>query len=465
MWYRRKTSSTNWSDICHLDDPTSPDDRHLNSPPSIVIHPSNPNTVHILVTRSGPIAPYEYEYSHTLEDFAFAINNPSQGCFNIIEEARGPLEPLLRSFPSIARCEVNNSLHATWQRVDTICYAVKPRNDPGVNWGWQFDAAGLQSAHPFVETYGDSVFAVWQNEAVGDVYRAADWIYNSPPQFRWVNFTQTANITSFYPVNASGYFTVYDEEPTPGYPCDIYYKNRPYDDRISISSTAYNSLYPQSVARFYRDQKYLYTTWLEGDAAPYEIKFKKILHQTPPDMTYLSSSNGRNLPSPYVVARDSFIDGWQIPVDIGNTATSYKFPLVPGYAYKAKVVVYHEGSGPWSGRIKIDNNLQFIVTYNANVPETLECWIPPALYEDSILTVAFNRISGAFAALGPIYIYRYEYEGAGGGPMSQQSQPMQNTSIAVFPNPFTEHLNITYQIRGPNGANLRLYDVTGRLVK
>jgi hypothetical protein len=188
-------------------------------------------------------------------------------------------------------------------------------------------------------------------------------------------------------------------------------------------------------------------------------------HVETKDMAYLSSPNGHNLSSPYLVARDSFISDWQIPVDIGNVTTTYQFPLIPGYAYKAKAVVYHEGSGPWSGRITIDNNLQFSVTYNANVPETLECWIPPALYEDSVATVSFSRISGDFAAIGPIYIYRYEYDGGGGGPMSQQSQPMHNTSITVFPNPFTENLNITYQITGQNGADLKIYDVTGRLVK
>ena len=106
-----------------------------------------------------------------------------------------------------------------------------------------------------------------------------------------------------------------------------------------------------------------------------------------------------------------------------------------------------------------------MVTYNANVPETLECWIPPALYADSVLTISFNRITGNFAAIGPIYIYRYEYENGGGGPMAQQSQPLHTTSLTVFPNPFTEHLNITYQTANQNGANLKLYDITGRLVE
>lgn len=464
LWYRRKISTTNWSDAYHLDDPIGPSAPHLNSPPAIAVHPSTPNTVHILVTRSGLIQ--ESKYGHTLEDFSFPINDPTAGWFNIIEEKLGPLEPPLRTFPSIARCEVNNSLHATWQRVDTICYAVKPREDWWDNWGDVFDPEGHQSAHSSVETYGDSIIVVWQrlepSTQKEDVYRGARHV--SYPEFISRNVSQTPNLTSAYPVNASGFFTAYAEEPTTISPYDIYYKTRPSDDRIDITSTLANSAYPQCAARFTQDE-YLYTAWQEGNEAPYAIKFEKRKHLDQREKAYLSSANGQDLPSPYLVARDSFVDDWQIPVDIGNMATTYRFPLAPGYAYKAKAVVYHEGSGPWSGRIKIDNNLQFNVTYNGNVPETLECWIPPVLYADSVLTVSFHRIAGDFAAIGPIYIYRYEYESSGGGPMSQQDQPMHSTSIAVFPNPFTERLNITYQTTGQSNAELKVYDVTGRLVK
>jgi flagellar hook assembly protein FlgD len=49
--------------------------------------------------------------------------------------------------------------------------------------------------------------------------------------------------------------------------------------------------------------------------------------------------------------------------------------------------------------------------------------------------------------------------------MSQQNQPMHNASIVVFPNPFTERLNIAFQAASQNKAELKIYDVTGRLVK
>jgi hypothetical protein len=357
---------------------------------------------------------------------------------------------------------VNNSLHGVWQRVDTICYATKPRNDPWVNWGFVFDPEGRESAHPFVEAYGDSVFVVWQNQGSEEVYRGYRQLPDS--SFQWVNFSQTA-LSSNYPINASGFFTVYSEEPTMSSPYDIYYKVRPHDDRIDVSGTGYSSLYPQSIAKFTLFN-YLYTTWLESNGEPpYEIRFKKLRHVEQPDMAYMTSSNGQSLSSPYLVARDSFVDEWQIPVDIGNSATTYQFALDPNYAYKAKAIAYHEASGQWCGRIMIDESLQFIVNYNTNVPETLECWIPPYLYEDSVLTVSFNRIAGDFAAIGPIYIYRYEYDGSGGGPMSQQSRPSDHAVITVFPNPFKMKLNIVFQTQGQSRIDLKLYDVTGRLIK
>jgi hypothetical protein len=466
LWYRRQyqTGDTvEWSDTYHLWNP-GPLGIKVNSPPSIAIDPwPRPNKGHILVTRSAHTPTRSVD--HNVEDYTFFITQPALGLFVLIEQTQGPGPyPPLRSFPSIARCEVDNSFHAVWQRVDTICYATKSSSQPWNNWGWQFDSSGLQSTHAFVETYGDSIYVVWQNQAVDDIYRG--YRHSPDSSFQWQNLSLTL-MSSTYPVNASGFFTAYAEEPTASSSYEVYYKVRPIDNRRNLSNTAYNSLYPQCAAKFSAGFHYLYTAWQDGDEAPYEICFRVVSHENEEkqDIAYLSSPNGHNPPSPYLVARDSFISDWQIPVDIGNVRTTYRFPLIPGYAYKAKAIVYHEGSGPWSGRITVDNSLQFLVTYSANVPETLECWIPPALYEDSLLTVSFNRISGDFATVGPIYIYRYEYEGGGGGPMSQQSQPMHDTSLNVFPNPFTENLNITYQIVGQNRADLKLYDVAGRLVK
>ena len=146
----------------------------------------------------------------------------------------------------------------------------------------------------------------------------------------------------------------------------------------------------------------------------------------------------------------------------------FQFPLQPDYQYKLRVIAYHESSGEWRTWLKIDNVLQHLIKYNAYIPEALEFWIPPAFYQDSVIEVTFDRVTGNFASIGPIFIYQYEYEeggGNGGGPMAQGSQPTHNAVVTVFPNPFREKLNITSQTVGQNRVDIKLYDVAGRLVK
>ncbi len=467
LWYGKQNASSEW-DVYHLYNP-GVWDPCLNSPPSIAIIPSvRPGIVHILVTRTGGIPGNGVE--HKVEDYSFPITQPGQGAFELIEQCMGPPDPPLRSFPSITKCDVDNSLHGVWQRVDTICYATRTVGDEWNNWGPRFEYDGLQSAHPFVETYGDSVFVVWQRDADEEVYRAARHLSYT---FGWQNFSLTPATKSLYPVNASGFFTVFNDEIEP--PVDsryeVFYKIEPDDPLTNISQTIYKSIYPQSVARFHVGRKYVYTAWLEGDEAPYGIHFKKIRYIEPdkPDRAFLSSSNGHNPSSPYLIARDSIISDWQIPVDIGYETITYQFPLVPGYRYKLKTVAYHEREDKWKTKVMIDNEEVAEIEYEAYEPETLECWIPPAFYADSVIEVMFECDDGDFAAVGPIFIYQYEYEegegGFPGGPMVQQGYTVNNRPVAIYPNPFKEKLTITYQSFDKGRVSINIYDVTGRLVK
>ncbi len=470
LWYRRQTGAGQWSDIYHLWNPVGVDPLRLNSPPSIAIHASNPNTVHILVTRTG--GPPR-DVNHRVEDYTFTITIPMQGTFVLIEQAHGPHDPPLRTFPSIARCEVNNSLHAVWQRSDTICYATKPRNDPWVNWGPEFELDGLQSAHPFVETYGDSIFVVWQRKEgfynYEEVYRAARHLSYT---FGWRNFSLTPATKSLYPVNASGFFTVFVDLPSPYMNTwwEIYYKTRPQEPLYNISRAPYTwSHYPHSAARFCAiSGSNLYTAWLEKPGAAYAIRFKRI-HHMPRDMAYLTSSNGHNPSSPYLIARDSCISEWQIPVDIGYETITYQFPLEPGYEYKLKAVAYHERADKWKVKISIDGEEVGEIEYETYEPETLELWIPAAFYADGVINVIFECDDGDFAAVGPIFIYQYEYEegegGFPGGPMTQENQPINKFSFMITPNPFIQNLNIKFQNQTEKGISVKVYDVSGRLVK
>ncbi|MEO0162314.1 MAG: T9SS type A sorting domain-containing protein [candidate division WOR-3 bacterium] len=471
LWYRRQIAPGQWGEIYHPSNPVGPYDPFLNSPPSIAVVPGNPDEVHILITRTGRVQ--MNGVAHTVDDYSFPITNPENGEYHPIDVGTGGMYPPIRLSPSIARSSLDNSLHAVWLRQDTVCYATKNIGQPWQNWGDVFDPEGHQSAHPFVECYGDMVYVVWEHKqtpsAPEDVWKGQRRL--SDPNFPyWDNLSRTPNTPSRYPVNASGLFTVFQDSPYPPINGpEIYYKVHPEDDPFNISQTTVSSLFPQSVARITGSLFYLYTAWQDGAASPYEIRFKKLSYIPPELPAYLTSVNGNEVPSSYLVQRDTFYSDWQIPVDIGSQKITYRFPLEPGYRYKIKVVAYHQLSGQWREWVKIDNGPKHQIKYNPFKPETLEFWVPTAFYQDGTIDVVFDRISGSFATAGPIYIYRYEYEeGEGGGPMAQESHTLNNPGLAIFPNPFRDKLNIRYTISDVGqgfSLAIKIYDVTGRLIK
>ncbi|MEO0189454.1 MAG: T9SS type A sorting domain-containing protein [candidate division WOR-3 bacterium] len=476
LWYKRKVSANQWSDIYHLYDPWGYWQARLNSPPSIAITPhTTGDSVHILCTMHSPAnGPINW-----VGEYAFRIDQPLSGSFSEIEGGAGATAGPIRYNPSIARSSIDNSLHAVWQRADTICYATREIGQNWQNWGPRFEQDGLRSAHPFVECYGDMVYVVWEHKVtpwlMEDVYKGWTRSDIQPPNFYWDNLSRTPNTPSRYPVNASGLFTVFQDSPYPPINGpEVYYKVHPEDEPFNISQTIPGSYYPQSVARFVGTRTYLYTAWQDGDNVPYEIKFKKLQYipMELPAPVYLTSINGNEIPSPYLVARDSFISNWQIPVDIGYQTITYRFPLEPGYRYKIKAVAYHETSGQWREWVKIDGKLKHLIKYNAYEPESLQFWIPPAFYKDGKIDVVFERISGDFATAGSIYIYQYEYEEEAtelaSGPMAQESHTLNNIGLAIFPNPFRDKLNIRYTISDAGqgfSLAIKIYDVSGGLIK
>jgi hypothetical protein len=220
---------------------------------------------------------------------------------------------------------------------------------------------------------------------------------------------------------------------------------------------------------------YQYTIWQEGYSSPYEIEFEKVtisgLKSNPIcEIAYFTSTAGFQTPSLHLVERDSFISNWQVPVDVGYEKASYQFPLDPDYGYVLKAIAYHEKEGKWKSNVIIDGEEISEIEYEAYKPETLECNISPAFYSDSAIVVSFECNDGDFAAIGPVYIYRFENEGGkdrGGSQMIQltQNHPARATTVSLSPNPFRKSVDIKYMTTEKSRISVRIYDVSGRLVK
>jgi hypothetical protein len=473
LWYSKQTASGsgNWSTY-HLYDPAAYDP-YLNTPPSIAVTRSLwGDTVHILASLF--LEDIKHLFGAVVE-YAFPISNPNAYTVNYIEGGSAPNHKFCYH-PSLTK-DYQEQLHAVWQRADTICYATREVSQNWNNWGPRFGDQGLQSSHPFVETYGDSVFVVWQHlETSGkeDVYRAARHIDVVPVQFDWQNLSYTQQYVSLYPVNASGLVTTFaDEEqpPPPDGQYEIYWKRIPDDPLNNIStSPRVRSIYPHTSFRYNQiaDDE-LFVIWQEGNISPYRIECtREYITERGQAHAFFTSANGFSTPSPYVTARDTFISRWTVPVDIGYETVAYRFMLEPGFLYKATATLYHETSGQWQGVLSIDNALTIPVQYHANVPQEIELWIPPALYEDGVIELSFNKVSGAYAAMGQLCIYRYESEtGKGsipGGPMAYDLNELPGLTTKATPTLFTDEVHIELNAPIQQNIKVNVYDITGRLV-
>jgi len=432
---------------------------------------SDIDSVHILVRLSRSVRPY-----NTINELSFSVPNPQSYNSMTLESSSGG-NMITLDFPSIAK-DYENTLHASWMHADTIYYGTRAEGANWNVWGDRFDPEGHNSAHPFVETYGDSIFVLWQNASDNEIYRGRRYLQDS--LFSWSNLSQTSTTPSIYPVNASGMVTTFVDKSSMLNNYDIFWKITPDDSLHNISNTRLiKSIFPHT-SLWIREQ-YLplqYTVWLEGNSSPYEIKCKESIigygpgkgHDSLSIPAYFTSIPGSETPSLYLTKRDSFISDWQIPVDVGYEEITYKFPLNPIYRYKFKGIAYYEGEDKWKMKVLADGEEIGEIEYEPYEPETLECLIPPAFYKDSLIEVTLRCDDGNFAALGPIYIYRYEYgeEGKGGrsgGPMLQGTVNRNKFSLTISPNPFNRILNVRFQSSKEQNLSIKVYDVTGRLVK
>jgi hypothetical protein len=211
--------------------------------PCITVTPSYidplPDTGHILVRLFNDV------FSHnSITEVSFSVTVPERYQTRTLEASSGA-NMITLDFPSIAR-DFNNTLHATWMHADTVWYGTRAETEERWNvWGWQFYQYGIQSDHPFVETYGDSIFVVWQNEADDEVYRGARHLQDS--LFYRDNLSQTLNTPSIYPVNASGMVTTFVDKASAQYEYDIFWKTAPGAPLHNLSNTPHTkSLFPHT---------------------------------------------------------------------------------------------------------------------------------------------------------------------------------------------------------------------------
>ena len=391
-------------------------------------------------------------------------------------------------------------LHIVWRKADRIYYVttltgITPediRNGGQPVWSERVlistrppQRPTEPASNPFVEAEGEWVYVVWRgpneegNPNFGEIWqrrRRMDW-----PIEQWTtpaNKSRTPLQESNYPTMSTGTAVVWQESLPGNY--EIYANiMTAFAERIvNISNTPGNSFFPHtsllpSPPWVHQDWQ-LFSIWTE-ESIPntiYRIKFSDYYFPGPPPDTAVSSlsiSAGNPEPSPYCLARDSFIDFGEISIDYANPNLAYRLPyLHPKKFYLLQAVVYQDTSGFHRERLVFEDGGGRTVETYPGEPETLRVIIPPGTYDSTVTEIEIRKLLGEYATLAHLDLYEFEIieEGEGGAQSWGSDKIQPRTSLASpFPNPFSTAQRIKYQLAQTGRVLLKVYDISGRAVK
>ncbi len=155
-------------------------------------------------------------------------------------------------------------------------------------------------------------------------------------------------------------------------------------------------------------------------------------------------------------------------IDYDSTNLAYIIPyLNPRKHYLLEAIAYHESSGVFRQSFTFRNR-SFVVQFRRSKPETLRVVIPPGFYDSTFINLRINKLQGNFAALAKLRLYEFEIiKGKEGGAQSLETSeiPLKTSLFTPFPNPFTNDLNIKYQVSKSGRVLLKVFNISGREVK
>lgn len=419
-------------------------------------------------------------------DFPWYETNAASHSYPI-DPYQVPPDFIDRRSPSIS-VDMFNQLHVAWQRADQMTGLGETYyryRDVSGNWSPIYNVSQTPepSVYPHCEGYGDSVFVHWSEELSSqnlDVKRASRWIFRPINEWNYFPIPPTPD-SSIFPVCAMGEYSVWSEK-TNNTNFEIYYWNRTTHQIGNISNTPNRSWfghsnYYQSIMGF----PTLYTCWTESlYADAYEVQFNKLGGLdwgNEPFVCFYSVPVGDSTLSQYTIRRKgrTYWTNRKIWADYDSTALIYKLLCPnPKFLYKIIAVPYQEKGSQWSARFTADNFSVRTVSFDSGVWDTFQFWLPETTYKyDKTVNLRIEKISGEYVPIACLRVYQFEKKKTikeGGYAQGAQSTESREISVRtqlkqVSPNPANKNINIAYSLSKNARATLKIFDISGRLVK
>jgi photosystem II stability/assembly factor-like uncharacterized protein len=373
-------------------------------------------------------------------------------------------------------------VHIVWQKGDEIWYVTNYEIIEYNNWQnvQMQDKMNISqspdtvSEYPFVEAYGDHVYAAWKEKELGEIIRRVrditlDCVSSWGPK---ENISESPDLESNYPVVATPDVVVYQEQIEDKTFEIFAWIN---DEIVNLSKTSTNSRYPHIeveppspvIPDIVIDA--IWTEEIKPDTM-YEVKFKRYIHPTNPEDIgeYLSVATGESIASPYCEHRDGFVHYGQYSLDYADSLLIYNLPyLHPKSNYLLKAKMYHALTGRWREKILADSILGADVYFDPNVPTTVNILLPKASYSDDFrISKEIEKILGRFAVITDFKIYEVSIPDTGGGAQNVGLSRILRTALYQNrPNPFKSNTVISFSLAKESKVSCLIFDASGRKVR
>lgn len=395
------------------------------------------------------------------------------------------------SMPCISRTP-GGYLHVTWKMGEgssgydqvvyttttTDPYSIRDDSINGPVWTTPFLlSTDAQGSEPTNDAFADGVMALWQAESYSGVIDERDRNVNYPgwPHVpsQWSDIEDEAGNPTVS--RTAGVWPEQFDPPSGNI------NSRFLDDQqpLRLFSSATDQICPQAdvqVAEGQGGTDTMRLVWTESDNGWYAIKFALRLHQSGRD-GYYQVVCGQDTPSPYCVQRDGAMALNGYSIDYSESTLVYRLRyLNPLYGYRIRAVAYQNTTGSIQQSFLVSKaggsteaSTQAVVS--PNTPTEVWLDIPPSLYPDGVVDFTVSKLQGEYAALAGLTLYEYE-EGdsvrTGGGQSGKISPLLVPRELVLeqsWPNPATRNLTIRYGIPRLTTVSLKVYDVSGKVVR
>lgn len=360
----------------------------------------------------------------------------------------------------------DRSLHIVYEKNGTIMYL---KRDNLGNWSAPFQV--WAGKNPSLSIAGDLIHLIWERWYPS--YTKIQTCYTNGKSWSRIQDIATNYDKGCFPYMEKGSIAVWQQRVEKQW--EVYVSQRDefggWTTPQNISQTSADSKYPQvAVYQTITQTRFVYV-WTEGNSSPYEVKILPVSSFRLNPIPLYAFDLGEKEPSAFTEGRTGYIhygSGFEKSVDYDTVCLKYRISgLDPDKIYLLGLAFYQdESNGVWKQGIVLDDSLLKTIDLPRRKLVIEKFFIEPTVYSDGVVELAIDNCSFPKAVLSGFAVFEFSKQNREVAAIKEHNGD-KNTGFSIFamPNPAKEKVQIHYQLPISSEIKLKIYSVTGQVVR